>query len=202
LPALAWPDPAIKQIEGGRPRPIVFLRIATVPPVRVWGGVGDFPLPADTVETTDGAIYSGMGELSGLPILQQLINGKADRVDFTVAGAVLTPQMASLASAEAYLIRGASADVGIMVLGRDLQPASPVEWLATLECDVIGTALEGEADVPIRSVTVSAASVTSGRRRSRSLQWTDPDQQRASPGDKFCAQVAAYNAGTTRVWPI
>jgi hypothetical protein len=202
--ALDWPDPAIASLAGGRPRLVVLLRIGSDPPVRVWAGVGDLEIDADNVEMTAGAIYSGMGELSGLPVVQQVINGHADRVDFSVAGAVLTQRMLEMASTEAASIRGAIANIGLMVLGGDLQPISPVDWLCDLECDVLGVALDGAADEgpAIRSISVSAATVTSGRRRARSLLWTDPDQQRESPGDLFCSQVASYSAGTTRVWPI
>jgi hypothetical protein len=200
---LSWSDAAQAQLAGGAVRAGVFVRVATAPTlIRVWGGVGEFAMAADLVEDADGALYLGFGELGGLPAINQLINGLAERVDFRLAGVAITPEIARLASSEAAVIVDAEVNLGFLVLGPDLQPVSPMAWVWNGVADNLTVERQdaGSGQV-IRSISLSVGTAMTGRRRPKPEYWTDSFQRERSPDDGFCGFVAAYNQGTTKVWP-
>src|SRR5687767_4810759 len=61
------------------------LRIESDPVCYLWTGFGPLETPADTVDA-GGATWRGAGEIVGVPALQALINGVAQRVNFTLSG--------------------------------------------------------------------------------------------------------------------
>jgi hypothetical protein len=197
-----WSLAAQAQLGSGQVRPAILFRMATDPVVRLWAGAGDVAIPADLIEDDDGAVYTGLGELVGLPELNQLINGAAERVEFTMAAAELTSEIADLAASEADLVRGAAVTIGFYVFDQDWQRLSPVDWLwdGTADSLKINRAPDGES--AIRSITLSVGSLFTGRRRPALAYWTDPDQRRRSSDDRFCERVKLHNAGWTRTWPI
>ena len=186
------------QLAGGVVRPAIFFRLATDPVIRIWGGVGDFALAADNIETA-GGVYQGWGELNDIPALAQLINGVASRVDFAVSG--VGPVAARLADEEAEDIRGRRVNLGVMALGSDWQPVSTVAWLWEGEADtlIIDSRLDG--DQRIETLTLSVASIFTGRRRPRYRHYTDAEQRRRSPDDRYCERVSLYAQEYTKVWP-
>lgn len=199
--ALDWSTAAQAQLAGGTVRPAFFLLLKSEPTIRVWSGIGDFALEADNIET-EGGEYLGFGELQNLPQLKQLINGQADRVDFTLAGAAVNRDVVRLASEEADSIRNKTLHLGMLVLGADLQPVSPVAWLWHGEADTLTLTRDDSQGQPVRSMTLSAGSMFARRRRPGISFWTDHDQRQRSSDDAFCDRVAIYSAGTTKTWPM
>lgn len=198
---LDWSTAAQAQLVGGNVRPAFFLLLRSEPKIRVWSGIGEFSLDADNIET-EGGEYLGFGELQNLPSLKQLINGKADRVDFVLAGAAVNRDVVRLASEEAASVRNKMLHLGVLVLGADLQPISPVAWLWHGEADTITCQRDGPGDSAVRSITLSAGSLFTRRRRPGISFWTDHDQRERSSDDAFCDRVAVYSAGTTKTWPM
>ena len=171
----------------------IFLRLETEPVVRFWAGVGDFTLPADAVETAGGT-YTGAGELLDIPPVQQLINGLADRVTFTLSG--VPAHMMALAEADAEAVRGARVNLGYVKLGEDLQPARATRWV-----------WEGEADaVPlskvagVRTIGLSVGTLQTDRTRGSLETYSPVNQRRRSPTDKGCDFVSLYHQGSTQQW--
>jgi hypothetical protein len=201
--ALDWDDAALAQIEGGGVRPAILVRIATDPLIRLWtGAVSDLAIGADVVETTDGAIYQGMGVLTNVPAVNQLLNGQAERIEFTISGAAITGEIAAIASTEAAAIRGAKVNMGLLAFDSNWQIASPTAWLWEGYADSLGVDRKGDAKNPTRGVKLAVGSLMTGRRRPAIGYWTDPDQRQRSADDSFFDRVRQYSIQTTKVWPV
>lgn len=170
------------------------IRIGTTPPARIWSGAGPLYIPADGVETDDAALYLGGGELlDGLTDLEQLINGKADRIDINVSG--VAAATAKLALEEAADVKGADVDIGVVEFD-ELWQVIGVTWAARYRADKLAIGRQ-EAS---RTITLSMGSDDTGRSRTANAYWTSAEQRRRSPDDAFCDRVSGLNAGTSRVF--
>jgi len=169
-------------------------RIASDPPARVWGGVNSLIIPADSVEDED-AVYLGGGALVSIPDLEQLINGTADRIDITVSGVAAVTL--ALATEEAASVKGAAVHVGLAYFDDDWQLIE-VEWLAELRADSITTDNQPGENGRTRSITLSIGSDDTDRSMAPIASWTDADQHRISPTDRFFDHIAGISAGTSR----
>lgn len=199
---------------------LLLMRIDCDPPVLAWSGDGPLAVPYDTVNrpalglATEGgdslvaegaSLFYGVGGVADWPEIELLVNGQAQRVSFTFSGA--TPRMLRLAREDAATVRFAPAWLGTLRLDDDLQPTGPVEWEAKLICDsltVAGASVAEENDLSSRilTVTLSAASADTARRRAKNTYFTDADQKRRSPTDRFFDRIAMYSAGTTVRWGL
>lgn len=201
--ALDWDPVFLALLEGGGVRPAVVLRLETDPVIRLWqGAVRDLALDSDGVEDVAGAIYSSMGLLTDIPTLNNLLNGDAERLSFGLSGAGITAEIAALASAEAADIRSARVNIGILFFDANWQIGSPVLWPWEGEADSLTVDRQGNGDLASRTITLSVGSITTGRRRPFNAIWSDEDQQRKSPGDKFFSEVRRYSSGITKPWPV
>ena len=168
----------------------LLFRIASDPIARVWSGHGDLIIPADIVES-EPALYLGGGELVNLPDIDQVINGIAARIDAVVSG--VSPETLRLAREDAPSVKGAACHVGIAHFN-DAWQIDEVEWIAVLRADILTTAHQNTT----RSITLSISTEYTDRSRAPVARWTDADQRRRSPTDRFCDGVAGINAGTSR----
>lgn len=179
----------------------IFVRLDTIVPIRLWFGSGDKRVPADTIETDSSAFYLGAGELVGVPVLQQLINGVEERAMFTLAGGSVTSQVVHLADRDASTVRYAEGHVGVRECGRDGQPIGPVDWLWHGLADSVlidePPALAGQAT---RTIGVSMAGIFTLRQRTRPGFYTGIDQRGRSADDASCDLVPGYSQGTTKDW--
>lgn len=199
---LGWDDAAEAQLHGQQLRPAILLRVATDPVIRLWLSVGEIALGApDGIEGTDGAIYQGFGQLLDMPPLAQLLNGLAERVDFSISAAEISGEMAALASSEAADIRDAIVNVGFLVMDLGWQILSPTLWLWEGVADSLVVERDGTTTPVTRTLKLSAGNVMTGRRRPQSSYWTDPDQRMRSADDAFFDQIRRYTVNSTMVWP-
>lgn len=192
-------DAELPLVTGGQVRAAVLLKITIdgAADLRVWGGVGDLRIPADTIEPAP-ATYSGLGELMNLPAVSQLVNGVADQVTFVMSG--VNDEILALADEEAVAVRFAEARLGFAAMDAQWQLASAVKWLwqgvvETPECSQ--TAASGDTPAT-RSVSLTVSTGMTGRRRPVLAFYTDADQRRRSPTDRFCERVVFYSQGSTR----
>jgi hypothetical protein len=173
------------------------LRMATDPPVRIWSGARTLPVPAGASDPVDagGATYRGWGELLNLPAVQQLINGAAERLDFSVSG--ISAEALGLAAASSTEIREKEVRVGSVLLDDYWQVAGDIawEWVGTADSLIVERDASGEA--PIRTITLSVRSGATDRRRPPLAFFTDQDQRRRSSDDAMFDHIAGINAGTT-----
>jgi hypothetical protein len=171
--------------------------------IRVWSGVGDLSIPFDTVDEWAGIYaYKGLGALTGLPVVSQLINGLAERVDFTLSAVGMPAEIALAAQGEAAVYRDARVNLGVVVFDAQWQQVASTLWLweGTVDSIKVERSSDGDGGV-VRTIGLSAASAFSGRRRPMASYWTDPDQRRRNPDDRFFDRVDLYSQGSTMVWP-
>lgn len=168
----------------------MLFRIASDPVARVWSGVNSIEVPADIVEAAP-AIYFGGGALVNIPDLEQVINGVASRIEVTVSG--VDAETLRLAREESASAKGAKVHIGDVYLDDDWQVVE-VEWIAVLRVDTITTSHQGTT----RSITISISTEDTDRSKAPIAFWSDADQRRRSPTDRFFDHIAGIAAGTSR----
>lgn len=192
-------DEDAQALGKGTVRLAVFVHVVLAPtPLRLWFGLGDFEIGADAIDTT-GGVYRGLGELNGLPVLSQLINGVCERVEFSISG--VSAEALRLADEDADEVRGASVHVGLSGLDRDFQPLTAPMWLWEGEADTPRFSWDTSSDPQVRTISLSVGSAMMGRRRPRYRNFTGVEQRRISADDAFCDRVPVYSRGSTRKWP-
>lgn len=180
----------------------VLLRVASATPIRVWSGlVRNLPIPAGGLEV-DGGVYQAMGQLTGLPQLANVLNGKAQRVAFTLSGTAVTAEIAAMAHGNAAAIRGKAVDVGLVLFDDAWQPMTPIFWRWSGTADSLSVIRGGAVDKPQRSLKLSCGSAMTGRKRPNLSFWTPIDQARRSADDAFFSEVPKLYDGATKVWGI
>jgi hypothetical protein len=170
------------------------IRIACDPVARIWSGHGDLIVPADIVEA-EPAIYLGGGGLVNAPDFDQLINGTADRLTLTVNGVV--PETLALAVEEAASVKGAKVHFVRFEFDDDWQ-LTIVAYEAVFRADSLTTESKASDTGRTRSVSLSIGTDYTDRSRAPVAFWTDADQRRRSPTDRFFDHIAGITAGTSR----
>lgn len=199
---MSFSDEELAALDRGVMRIGIFFRLDVAPePVRLWLGIGIIE-PGINVFDAAGAQYLGFGEMREVPGISQLINGAAERVEFTfsgVSGAVLT--IASGGDAEQ--VKGKAAAVGFALMGSDWQLLGPVHWLAYYVADFLAgdQAVTGDGSSITRTLTLSCGTRFTGRRRPSFSYFSDADQQARFPGDLFCSLAVDYAHGFQKNWP-
>ncbi len=178
-------------------REVYLFRISTDPAVLLWSGFGDLLVPSDDIVPED-AIALGGGELVNVPDFEQLINGLAERAEFTLSG--VSEQTIAFAKEEAADVAGARVDIGRMDLGPDWQQAGDVEWEWSGEARSLSVGSQGTGEGRNRTITLTVSAGDTTRSRAPLSFFTDADQRRRSADDAVFSHVAAINSGTTRRW--
>lgn len=181
----------------------IFFRLSVEPePVRIWLGFGAIE-PGVNVFDGSGARYLGFGEMQEIPNISQLLNGAAERVEFTLSG--VSGDILTIASGDdAEQVKGKAATVGFALMGADWQLLGPVHWLAYYVADFLaGNQPPAGAAAPItRTLTLSCGTRFTGRRRPSFSYYSDADHQARFPGDTFCNFTGKYAHGFSKKWPI
>ncbi|WP_375194642.1 hypothetical protein [Sphingobium sp.] len=176
-------------------RESIVARIDCDPPALLWSGYGPLPLPADTVIPSP-TIALGGAELVSVPDFQQLINGTAERLDFTLSG--VSEETMRLALEDAPSVKGARVDIGTVQFDEAWQVES-VEWEAVFEARSLKISRPTkQGDQVTRSITLTIVQGDTTRARAKNAFFTDADQRRRSPTDAIFSHVAGINAGTSR----
>lgn len=189
-------------LEAGSVRIGVFFRLETDPIVRVWLGVGAIE-PGVNVYDISGASYDGLGAITSVPPFRQLINGKAERVDFTVSG--VSGEILQVASGgDPEQVKGKRVAVGFALMAEDWSLLGAIKWCANYTADYLSIRQEvtNSPQAPIvRTISLSCGTLLTGRRRPSFSYFTDYDQQARFPGDLFCQRVSVYVNGFSKTWP-
>lgn len=176
-------------------RESVVAHIACDPPALIWSGLGPLPLPADIV-LAEPMIALGGSQLLSVPDFQQLINGTAERLDFTVSG--VDDETLRLATEDAPSVKGAAVHIGTVQFDDDWQ-AESVEWEATFEARTLSVSRSGgQGGQTTRTITLTIVAGESIRSRAPNSFFTDADQRRKYPTDAIFSHVAGITAGTSR----
>jgi hypothetical protein len=182
------------------PRFGLLLHIGTATAFRVGTFIGWLETTAD--DTLDPSqIYKGVGILTGLPALRQIVDGSAERLDFKFSAAAAVPQ--SWVDDPESDISGADVNVGLVFFGDDWsmlrQPdgSPPVSWLWHGRADVASWVYEGGKE----SIALSCGSEFTDRGRAGMRFWTQASHQSRHPGDNFCKLVVGYTVTRMVKWP-
>lgn len=173
------------------------MKIDTPDPARIWSGVGDLVIPADTVEAAP-ATYLGAGQLLSVPDFQQLINGVAERLEFTVSG--VDEETVRLALEDAPTVKNSAIYIGRIDFDENWQQLGPVEWEVTYRADCLTVESQADNGMRIRTLKLSAGSADTGRSFAPAAFFTDADQRLRSPTDSIFDHVGGINQGTSRVF--
>lgn len=196
-------DAEFKELQAGAPRIGYFFRLDTDPVVPIWMGIGRVKPGVDSIDPETGRTYYGFGEIVDVPSFRQLINGQAERISFNLSG--VSEEIVKLATEEdAPAIKGADTALGFALMGEDWQPLGSIKWIRRYTADVLkaGQAVSEDPGAhQVRTISLSVGSLMTGRRRPGLSYFTDFDQQRRSPGDKFCERTTLYSQETTKAWP-
>jgi len=141
-------------------------------------------------------IYFGGGELISAPDFQQLINGIAERLDATISG--VTAETVRLALEESPSVKGAALNIGTVQFDDDWQLSGTVAWQAEFRIDTLTVSSQAAESGRTRAIALSIGTAETGRSRAPVSFFTDADQRRRSPTDRFCDHVAGITAGTSR----
>jgi len=174
------------------------VRIACDPPALLWSGVGPIALAADIV-IPEPAIALGGDQLVSIPDFQQLINGTAERLDFTLSG--IDEETVRLAVEESAGVRGARVDVGRIDFDQYWQQIGSIEWEAVFEARSLTVSRPArQGNSVTRSITLTIVAGETTRSRAPAAYFTDADQRRrpGSGDDTIFANVSSINAGTSR----
>lgn len=195
-------DAELAALESGIQRIGVFFRLDVEPdPVRLWLGIGRIE-PGVNVYDPTGASYLGFGELRNVPAFNQLVNGKAARIEFSISG--VSGDVLGIASGgDAEQVKGKPVAVGFAVMGEDWGLLGDLHWCAALTADRLSISQNADdawGDVT-RSVTLSCGTLMTSRRRPSLSYLTNQDQTARFTGDRFCERTPRYATGFNKTWP-
>lgn len=168
--------------------------IKTPDPAVFWSGHGPLLLPSDDVVPSP-VLIAGAGELVDIPALEQLINGKAQRLEVTLSG--VNDTTVALAVDEATTVPGSEVWIGRIEFDANWQIAA-VEWEWTGEARGLSIGSQSNGGNRVRTLTLSVVAGDPSRRRPALAYFTDADQRYDFPDDDAFSNVAGINAGTTR----
>lgn len=184
-------------VSGSAPRVGVFLRVASDPLIALWLGFADIDVPVNALDVS-GETYQGLGALVGIPVLQQLLNGVAERVEFSLSG--VSEAVATLAQGEATDVIGVAVNVGLATMDDDWQIDGDVLWLWDGRADVVTVSMRGQSDGSQSfTIQLSVGTANAGRAHPEFATWSDAQHQRAHPGDLFFSHVPPPEK--TKRWP-
>ena len=163
---------------------------------RWWTGFGTLDV--------GGHEWLGTGEMIQIEGLEQAIGTTAPRTTFTLSG--VDPEIVSLARNASDRVKDRQCVVYIQFFeitptSGDVQPWSPLDEpyaMASLIMDQMTYAAEGPAQ---RSITLTAESIWTGRRKPAYGRYTDRDQNARFPGDRGLEQLPDLVQKTIR-WPV
>lgn len=180
---------------------VYLFRLEADPPAYLWTGNGDIDVPGDALVGSAVTRYRGIGTLTGLPDLPLLINGTADRADFTLSG--VDPIAVRYADEDKLTIRDAVIRIGTLVLDDKLQIAGVVDWEWEGRADTISIGSEGQEDGSRSlTITISAGTAASGRSTSGVSFFTNADQRQRSPDDAFFSFIGGMTQSATRTFGV
>lgn len=173
----------------------LFLRLELLVMFRFWLGIGDVVANIDASDG-GGSVYSGIGEILNLPAFSQVINGAADRFELKLSG--VSARVANLAATQSDQVKGVNLRLGVGMFDTTWALIGNPVWLKQLIVDFVIV----EGDQKTRTVGLSARTLFTGRRRPQASFFTNEDQTRISPGDRFCENTGRYTTGSVKTWPV
>lgn len=185
-------------LNSSAPKVVILLRIETAPVIRLATAFGDFPVPANALDA-GAEIYAGLGAVEAIPVVQQLLNGVADRATFALSG--VAAEVAALADADAPDVHGVAVNIGMVLLDADDAITGAVFWLWDGAADRLTASktMDGQGN-ETHQVSLSVGTAHIARSRPEFAMWTDAQNQRRHPGDQFLSLLPTGEK--MKRWPI
>jgi hypothetical protein len=180
----------------------IFFRLGTQPALRLWLGVNHSPPIGIPALDPEGTTYVGAGALLSVPELETLLNGIADRVEFSISG--LDASVTDNVNSENAKVLGAPVHVGIAALDERYQPKSQIVpvWVGTADYWTEAAPVISDPMRPAtRTLSLVASSGDTARARPRLVSFTDAAQKLLYPSDRFFERVARYVQAYVVSWP-
>jgi len=198
---MGWiPEEVIEELRGSHEL-AVFIYMATDPEMRLFYGVNDIPTGIQGVDPTTSEVYLGGGRLLEIPVLEVLINGIADRVEFVLSG--LDPASAEEIDSNTPPVRGADFYIAVTTLDKYYQPmTSPIPMAAGRASHTTEKSDPVTGNDPVTvSMGLSVGFGAATRSRNTSVLWSSVHQKMISPDDLFCDHTARQARGVQVTWP-
>lgn len=178
-----------------------FFRLETDPVIRLWLGFGNIFASANVLDPS-GAVYQGFGEITNLPEFTQMINGAAERVEFTLSG-VSGDVLQLAAGGDADSVKGKRVSVGVGIFSSEWELLGAPHWMANYRADFLSIKQEptDQSSNVVRVVTLSCGTLLTSRRRPALSYFSDEDQVARYPGDRFCYYTPKYATNFNKQWP-
>lgn len=169
-------------------------------PLRYWAGLAPVKAGIASIDGTD-SVYIGAGQLVNIPELDILINGIAERVEFTLSG--ISDDATAQLGASPPEVTGALCHVGLAALDARWQPTTDIIplWQGTADFWSIMQEPAKGVQAAVRTLRLSVASGDTGRSRPRRVSYSDAQQKSSHPTDKICDRVGIYARGYQVAFP-
>lgn len=162
-------------------------------------------LPADDIETVNGAYYTCFPGLGPIPALKQTINGVSDEVSFTLPG--VPSDLADMFDMEADLAEGAEVFIGRITYDHKLQMIGGAAWIWNGEAgefgarDNGGSMEDGELSSGSQTLSLKVGTQQTTRSAAQLYSWSDAQHRAGHPTDAFFSEIGGLEQGTVKVFP-
>jgi len=163
------------------------IEVDCTPPAYVWTGHGRLEYASKT--------YLGAGHILSVPDIKLLINGVAERLEFSFSG--VSEESLRLAVEDRETVYLAPARIGRVTFDTDWQ-VTGIDWQWHGVADGITVASRPTDNGRERKVTIKLASADTKRSNPQIAFFSDADQRKRSPDDVFFSHVAKINRGVSR----
>lgn len=194
-----FPATVIDALRRGRPL-AVFVRLDIDPPLGFWFGVNDINVGMEDVDVGTITYHAG-GQLLGIPELEVLVNGVADRIEIMLSA--ISPKDVEGADLSTADVRGKELHIGFTALDKYLQPVtSPIPFWSGVASHVVDAmpTVVGEEQPSITWALSVGSGVTTRAYPAASL-WSHAQQTALYPTDDFCKGTARLSRGSIPSWP-
>lgn len=153
---------------------------------RLWNGFGDLD--------TGGFTWKGIASFGAIDGLEEVRGAISQQVTFTLSG--VDEDILALAIGDTADVEGRTVTVYLQLFDDDWQvEGDPIPiWWGIMQPPRI------TANASMRAISVPAENLFYGRARPRAGRYTDRDQQKRFPGDRFFDRVGAL-VSKPILWP-
>lgn len=168
------------EIQAPALRPFFAVHIALPDPVCAWSGVGEI--------TFDGKTFDGVGSLGGVSAIAEQADGTASGISLSLSG--IDPSFTQYLIEQPY--RGARVELYLGVLDQGFAQVTAWKRLSIWRLNAVSLAETASEDGEVAvTVTVECEGAFIDQTRARVRRFTDEEQQRRYPGDRFFEYMAA-----------
>lgn len=170
-------------LDAGVVRPAILLRLLLdAGHVRVWTGLGDL--------VALGVVWKGLGQVTELPELEQLLNGQAARMAISLSG--IDQDVVMAAVEEAAQVQGREIEILLALFDKSGALIDAPQYLDVGVMDQVSFRHDADGGRVVRTISLEFASPLAARSVAPLSYLTDRDQRARYPTDRGCEYVESY----------